>query len=1056
MADVIYNDAKSRIIRCVTKLKSFAQASIDFNNDRTNSGKRAKIAKMISELVTLRNAVEDDVQRMESAVNSNTAPAEITDNSESQTLITSFDSLYYELAAFADVHKLTMSSSMDAAASSFSNQTSGQHQLSAFQLPKRTFPVFSGEMTEWQGFDDLFNSILSHAPELPDVERFEFLKMSLKGEALSLISHLALTATNYTSAWKILRSRYGNKRDLARIHLHALLANQIVKSNDGSSIKTQINTILENTAALDNLDFVTRQWSPLLVHIVEKHLDYELRARWELVVGENHYPQISDFVDFLRTHLRSAEIYSSSTTSSTSSVKPCPLCNAPHSIRSCTLFTDKPPNERFHIAKTHRLCINCLGTGHSSARCPSTYKCQSCKKSHHSLLHFNPTANKPNTFGSVSSNTLSTKTAAPVPGAELHVTTTSCLVRGQPQRIVLLSTAVVDVYAADGRRHALRALLDSGSQASFITERAACALMLRQFRSSVSVTTFASSDSTVVRGKCSIKMSPSGQQAPSFSLDVSIVPHITGPTPQIPVTFGHWDHINSLSLADPSYNTPGPIDLLIGADLLPSVFLDGTRKGQVGEPLAMNSVFGWVLMGPTEFYDRSSVATLSVNISEPIDSLIKKFWELEELPTACHLSPADVAAEKIYTSTTTRLSSGRFVVTLPFLKPRPLLGDSRTLALQRFKALECRLNRNKDLQDQYAEFMRDYLTAGHMELIPSSEQGHPFHYYIPHHCVLKPDSLTTKLRVVFNASAKTSAGISLNDSMYTGPKLQPDIQVVLLRARLWKYLFMADIKQMYRQILIRPADRDYLRILWRFSSTSPIDEYRLCTVTYGTSAAPFQALRTVRELANLDGAKWPIAASVLLNDTFVDDILTGANSTETALECQTQLINLCAMAQFQLRKWASNNSQLLQTVPEEARAISPSVLFDSSDHSDLKVLGLKWDPVADNFSFKAKPSAVTPTKRTVLSDIARIFDPLGLLSPITFWTKHVMQQLWIAGIKWDEEIPKDIAFVTDNDALDFGVWKRIRLTWFVPARPSVFIPFLSLHLVWSGCHCGMR
>lgn len=328
--------------------------------------------------------------------------------------------------------------------------------------------------------------------------------------------------------------------------------------------------------------------------------------------------------------------------------------------------------------------------------------------------------------------------------AESYVTTTSCIVRGQPQRIVLLSTAVVDVYAANGRRYPLRALLDSGSQASFMTERAACTLMLRQFRFSVSVSTFASSDSTIVRGKCNIKMSPSGQQSPSFCLDVSIVPQITGPTPQTPVTFGHWNHINSLSLADPSYNTPGPI----GADLLPSVFLDGTRKGQVGEPLAMNTVFGWVLMGPTDLKDRSSVTILSVNVSEPIDSLIKKFWDLEELPVTCHLSPADVAAEKIYTSTTTRLSSGRFVVTLPFLKPRP-----------------------------------------------------------------KPDTLTTKLRVVFNASAKTSAGLSLNDSMYTGPKLQPDIQVVLLRARLWKYMFMADIKQMYRQILIRPADRDYLRIL---------------------------------------------------------------------------------------------------------------------------------------------------------------------------------------------------------------------------------------------------
>jgi len=511
-----------------------------------------------------------------------------------------------------------------------------------------------------------------------------------------------------------------------------------------------------------------------------------------------------------------------------------------------------------------------------------------------------------------------------------------------------------------------------------------------------------------VRGKCNVNIVPCGLQSPSFSLDVSIIPQITGPTPQAPILAGHWTHIKNLPLADPSYNTPGTIDLLLGADLLPSIYLDGMQRGQVGEPLAMNTVFGWVLLGPMESCDRSSITTLCLTVSEPLDLVLKQFWELEELPITYHLSPADIAAEKIYQSTTTRLSSGRFVVSLPFLTTLPLLGDSKTVALQRFKALEFRLNRNQDLQSQYADFMRDYLTAGHMELIPPAELGNPYHYYIPHHCVIKPDSLTTKLRVVFNASAKTSAGISLNDSMYTGPKLQPDIKLVLLRARLWKYLFMADIKQMYRQILVRPADRDYLRILWRFSSTTPIDEYRLCTVTYGTSAAPFQALRTVRELAKVDGVKWPIAAAVLLTDTFVDDILTGANSTEAALECQSQLIKLCAMAQFQLRKWASNNNQLLETVPEESRAMSPSVLLDCNEHSDLKVLGLKWNPLADTFTFKVQPSKLNPTKRTVLSDIARVFDPLGLLSPITFWTKYLMQRLWTSGVSWDEPIPADI------------------------------------------------
>jgi len=188
MSDVVYKDTKSRILRCITKLKTFAQASFEYNNERRSAGKLVKIAKMITELTPLRNAVEEDIQRMESAVNSHTAPAAITDTSESQALITSFDGLHYELAGFTDVHKFK----------------------------------------EWQSFEDLFTSILSHAPELPDVERFEFLKMSLTDEALTLVSHLMLTTTNYTSAWKILRSRYGNKRDLAHVHLDSLLATQIV------------------------------------------------------------------------------------------------------------------------------------------------------------------------------------------------------------------------------------------------------------------------------------------------------------------------------------------------------------------------------------------------------------------------------------------------------------------------------------------------------------------------------------------------------------------------------------------------------------------------------------------------------------------------------------------------------------------------------------------------------------------------------------------------------------------------------------------------------------
>lgn len=136
----------------------------------------------------------------------------------------------------------------------------------------------------------------------------------------------------------------------------------------------------------------------------------------------------------------------------------CPLCKKPHSIRKCQLFLSNGPSERFQIAKTHRLGINCLGFGHTSASCGSKFKCQSCNRSHNTLLHFEPnsTLTKPSTSLVVQSGD--------------PQSSTSLIVRGQPHKVVLLSTVLLEMCATDGRRHSFRALLDSGSQASFITE----------------------------------------------------------------------------------------------------------------------------------------------------------------------------------------------------------------------------------------------------------------------------------------------------------------------------------------------------------------------------------------------------------------------------------------------------------------------------------------------------------------------------------------------------------------------------------------------------------
>lgn len=140
-------------------------------------------------------------------------------------------------------------------------------------------------------------------------------------------------------------------------------------------------------------------------------------------------------------------------------------------------------------------------------------------------------------------------------------------------------------------------------------------------------------------------------------------------------------------MADPSYHTPGEIDILLGADILPSLLLKGTVEGQKGEPMAIETVFGWILIGPVNLHAQRNRVSLCLSISEPLDETLKAFWEIEELPSVPHLSPEDIEAETFYKSSTTRLASGRFMVRLPFRKPLPLLGDSKAIALQRLKAL---------------------------------------------------------------------------------------------------------------------------------------------------------------------------------------------------------------------------------------------------------------------------------------------------------------------------------------------------------------------------------
>jgi hypothetical protein len=197
-----YVEAKACVIQGTDRITTFIAAAGNFKTDTKNAGKLAKIEQVLRELNDIRRKAEEDIQSIENEVSHGAAPIDVIDTANSRTLAAKFDNLYYKLASFADVQKISLSPVLDQSLSVTLNKTinNGATNVSHYQLPKQTFPLLSGIITEWQGYEDLFNSIMSHTPDLPDVERFEFLKTSLQGDAKTVIAHLPLTSANYYNA----------------------------------------------------------------------------------------------------------------------------------------------------------------------------------------------------------------------------------------------------------------------------------------------------------------------------------------------------------------------------------------------------------------------------------------------------------------------------------------------------------------------------------------------------------------------------------------------------------------------------------------------------------------------------------------------------------------------------------------------------------------------------------------------------------------------------------------------------------------------------------------
>ena len=401
---------------------------------------------------------------------------------------------------------------------------------------------------------------------------------------------------------------------------------------------------------------------------------------------------------------------------------------------------------------------------------------------------------------------------------------------------------------------------------------------------------------------------------------------------------------------------------------------------------------------------------------DEINSTMKKFWDINSAgisPQTTVVDTEEMAALK-KAENSFRFIDGRYEVGIPWKEDTHRMVNNHKMAMKRLQNTEKRLLKYPDVMKAYDEVIDTYLDKGYIRKVPVTEKQPESKWYLPHFTILKPNKATTKIRIVFDASARYE-GTSLNDMIYSGPKLQRELFDVLLRFRCHPVAVVCDIAEMYLRIQIPEADRAYHRFLWRrCNQDKDPEEYEFNQVVFGITSSPFQAQFVIQKHAQLHKSEYPMASETALKSTYMDDSMDSVQDVQKGIQLYHELAALWNKAGMHARKWLSNSPEVLSVIPEEDRA--SEIDLDNGELPTVKTLGILWRAKEDIFSFHSSPPEDSQiiTKRSFLRTIATLFDPLGFLAPFIIRAKVVMQAIWRQGFDWDDELDGEVKSKIQN------------------------------------------
>ncbi|XP_046478683.1 uncharacterized protein [Neodiprion pinetum] len=896
------------------------------------------------------------------------------------------------------------------------------------RLPRIELPTFSGNYSDWKSFHDLFTSIVRENSQLSEVEKLHYLKTSLTDEPSQLIKNIALTAENFPRAWETLVSRYENKRLLTDSHLATLFAIPRVTKKSSSELKSLHSNTCEALGALELLDSPEKLGDHIIVHMTIRKLDPASLEEWEKSVSEKlEPPTFAELKAFLIGRIHTLEAVEQAHAHNKIAT------SKPHSSQGrSNLQTTRQPLHRVLFDLSRQISGSKKGSGFCEkallqlsrstlaeglsiqqnvsrvqrstsflAASKLFFNLDSCQQRHISRT------GRSSATCSAERTDLEQRLSGEQPLSSAYND------QALSNPVLLATVQLIASNPETGERIIARALLDQGSESSFVTESLAQQLRLRRHQATIPIIGVGAHQSAVTRGIATLQLQSRAHTSFSCQVEALVLPRLTSYLPSFRLLVEDWPHLRGLNLADPSFAHPSQIDVILGADIYSNIIGQGVRRGAPGTPIAQETQFGWVLSGCVSAEaaspSYSAVQGFQCSLDHELLDLVQQFWKQEEVSKPLALTSEEERCEQHFRETVSRTASGRYVVRLPLKDNSVELGNSRNPAHQMLRRLEKRFGSDAKLKEAYSSFLREYRQLGHMHRAINIPEDNSRVFYLPHHGVVRDSSSTTKLRVVFNGSRRTNLGLSLNDNLLVGPKVQTDLADVLLRWRQYPVAFSSDIVKMYRQILVHNDDQDFQRILWREEPELPIEEYQLTTVTYGLASAPYLAIRVLHQLVHDEGKQYPFASHVILENTYVDDILLGAEDVDQGREKINELNQLLKAGGFELQKWTSSHPETLVDISRNHQEIAMHLNLDQSPF--FRALGLAWRPDIDAFAFSPQIHQTRDnfTKRKVLSQTAQLFDPLGWLSPITIRAKIFMQELWALGFDWDEPLSASLS-----------------------------------------------